>query len=242
MNDRNKDIKAIQKGYYYQIKLYQHPEAETLYLRSNKIYQIGNSAKYSIEIGDDHIGQIICDKDGTVIIERNQTSKNQIYVNEDKVYNQCLLSHKDIITIANEHFQFFSYFHNQQNNLNCSKLHELLLLKYPQLHNELSLIQRSSFNSYKQYKLSLTSIWKSIEHQSEEKKECCKEMFSTVLSIIKDDDPLTKYQFEKLKLKSNQINTIQSIDDEKEERKRSFNEEKESIESKETYQSKRILN
>ena len=116
------------------------------------------------------------------------------------------MKHNDVFTISNVHFQFYSYFHNDKINLKCSQLHQFLLTHYKQLNNELSLIQRNAFNSYKQYKFALTNLWKSLENQSEEKREICEKMFEEIIVILKDDNPLSKIKTDDMKFK--QLNTF----------------------------------
>ena len=187
------NIKALQKGYYYQIQL-EYGNGNTLYLRPNKEYEIGNSPQYSIEMGNDYIGKIICEKKVQTYIQQNQFSIHKIQVNNREINDKiCELNHLDLFTIENIEFRFYSYF-DADINVTCSTFHQFLLSKYPQLHRELSLIQRNSFNSFKSYKYALTSLWKSIENDSFEKQKVCEEMFEFILSIVMNDNPLDKFK------------------------------------------------
>lgn len=243
------EIKAIQKGYYFQIKRYEQEKGETLYLRPNKIYQIGNSKEYSIEIGNDHIGQIECNENGRIIITKDSLSGDQILVNGENIsqhINGCLLSHKDVITISNIHFIFYSYFHNPQINIKSTELHQFLLSNYKILYNELSLIQRDSFNSFNKYKYALTSLWKSIENQSEEKQNECIKMFESILTILHDDNPLGKLQIEKMKvhqlyLKKEKENNYLIPNDNKEGNEEIENRKRNQFENENNYDSKRTV-
>ena len=85
----DKDIKAIQKGYYCQLKRFEQ-EGDTLYIRPNKRYEIGNNINYSIQVGEGHVGSIICDKDCNVIIEKDIMTNEIIEVNGIEKQNRSL--------------------------------------------------------------------------------------------------------------------------------------------------------
>ena len=72
----------------------------------------------------------------------------------------------------------------------------------------------------------MTNLWKSLENQSEEKREICEKMFEEIIVILKDDNPLSKIKTDDMKFKQlnaftiSPLNSKDSKETEDEKRKR----------------------
>ncbi|GAB1224491.1 hypothetical protein ENUP19_0204G0001 [Entamoeba nuttalli] len=199
MSVSDNDLKAMEKGYC--CKVTRFPQTgDSLYIRPNKIYQVGNIPDAAIQVGDSPvlICTLVCDKEANVVIETNPKTSDIVKVNDIVMKKKQLLNHLDIITIGSGQLQFLSFFNNGRVRLNCKNLHCLLLHNYPIFEKELKSIEGKT-TSLREYRKGLRNIFIELDKKDKDKIQKCREMFKEVLNIVMDDNPPAKLQIECLK-------------------------------------------
>ncbi|KAL7714069.1 FHA domain-containing protein [Entamoeba marina] len=201
MNITTDDQTAMKKGYCCKISYAQNSK-DGLYIRPNKIYQIGNQTSAAIQVSGSStsICTLTCDKEGNVVLEVSPQNKEVIKINNIEANRKHILYHLDIITIGNGNLHFVSFFNGGQQRLNCKNLHLLLMRRYPSLHQQLLTCQ-SKMNNLREYRKALREIFASLDKRDKEKIELCRNMFRDVLDIIMDSNPPAKLQLECLQNK-----------------------------------------
>ena len=181
------DQSYIEKGYC--CKLSEYPSLnDGLYIRPNKIYEIGNSPNAAIQIGDILLCHLVCDKEGNVVLQPSKECKDHVKINGIDIKTKTLLKHHDIIKINNAQFQFHIFFKNGYVKINCKKLHVYLLKKYPLFTKELKELQEKT-TSIRIYRKGLRELFQIIEKKQKEKIETYRIMLRDVISILLDENP-----------------------------------------------------
>ena len=179
----------------YSSKLSPYPEKkDALYLRPNKIYDIGNALTSSIIIGNCFLCHLVCDKEGNVILKQSSEAKGLIKINNKIITaEKVLLKHEDIIEFESVKFQFEMYFSNGIVKLNCKKLHSYLIQKYPEFTTELQQLENKTA-SILLYRKGLKEQFDKLDKINKERVERFRDILRDVIEIILDDNPTARFQ------------------------------------------------
>ncbi|ELP86587.1 hypothetical protein EIN_162210 [Entamoeba invadens IP1] len=191
----------MERGYCCKISRFSSPTSEnSLYIRPNKIYQLGSDKSSAIQLDDANgvVCTFTCDKEANVVMDVNPNTTETIKINNKVVPNKNRLNHLDVISVGGGRLQFFSFFNNGKVKMNIGVLHRFLIFKYPHFKEELNTIEAHTQNM-REYRKALKSLFDALDKKDKDRVNKFREVLRTVLTIIMDDNPPGKLQLECLK-------------------------------------------
>ena len=212
-----KEKEYLEQGYC--AKLSPYPEKNSaLYLRPNKIYDIGNAPTSSIIIGNIMLCHLICSKEGSIILKQTEEAKGLLKINDKQITSEkVLLKHKDIIQFEKVKFQYEMFFSDGIVRINCVKLHQYLLSKYTEFEKELHELDdkvNKKNISIMIYRKGLKELFDKLDKMNKDRIERFRDVLRDVIDIILDENPTNKFEMKNNALqKEIQMKTMSKVCD-----------------------------